>query len=71
MRQNLHFETNRGNFVIDSGSTDHIVFEKGFFAEFQEKHEIVLSPNGRQSEVKRVGSVEIEAYTTRKTRKLG
>ena len=51
--------------MIDSGCTDHIVFEKRLFAEIQQKHELVLSPNGGQSEVKGVGSVEIEAYNTK------
>ena len=59
------FEENRNNFVIDSGSTDHIVSDKSVFADFQEKHDIVLSPNGGQSEVKGLGSVEIEAYNTK------
>ena len=54
------FDVKKGEFVIDSGSTDHIVCDRNLFVTFQEKSEVVLSPNGGQSEIKGIGQVQIE-----------
>ena len=52
--------------MIDSVSTDHTAFDINLFVDFREKDEIILSPNGRQSQVKGLGEVLIEVFNEKR-----
>ena len=48
--------------MIDSSSTDHIVFDRKSFLDFRNKNEVILSPNGGELQIEGVGKVLIEVF---------
>ena len=65
-----NFEVYKNEFVIDSGSTDHIVFLKKTVCGFSQKNDVVLSPIGGQSQINGVGKVLIQVFNE-KRQKVG
>ena len=48
------FEVNKNDLVVDSGSTDQIVFDRKLSVHFREQNDVVLSPIGGKLQIKGV-----------------
>ena len=64
------FEVNKNDLVVNSGSTDQIVFDRKLSVHFREQNDVVLSPIGGKLQIKRVSEFLIDVSNEKKNRKL-